>query len=177
MLKLIFATTKYGHFGLSDGTLPWTHIPEDMAYFFRYTTGCIVVMGRATWESLPSCKLPHRYCIVVASKEIKGKQPDCVVKNLTEARLKAHQVNSSAHIAVIGGRELLYEAAEIADEVSMSMVNLDVLKAPNWAGETATYYIDKNRIVDVAGLNGVTDYCTELYSPNVLVTRITRGSI
>ena len=35
-----------------DGGIPW-HVPEDMAHFKTLTTGCAVVMGRRTWESLP----------------------------------------------------------------------------------------------------------------------------
>ena len=36
-----------------DGALPW-HLPEDMAHFREVTRGATVVMGRRTWESLPS---------------------------------------------------------------------------------------------------------------------------
>ena len=34
------------------GTLPW-HVPEDLAHFRELTRGHAVVMGRATWDSLP----------------------------------------------------------------------------------------------------------------------------
>ena len=48
----------------SDGTMPW-HLPEDLARFARLTRGCTVVMGRRTWESLPSAGLPGRRCLVL----------------------------------------------------------------------------------------------------------------
>jgi dihydrofolate reductase len=37
----------------SDGTIPW-RIPEDSAHFKARTMGGTVVMGRATWDSLPA---------------------------------------------------------------------------------------------------------------------------
>lgn len=51
MIKMILATDKNGGLGL-DNRLPWC-FPEDLAYFKQQTTGCKVVMGRKTFESLP----------------------------------------------------------------------------------------------------------------------------
>lgn len=45
------------------GTLPW-HLPEDLAFFQRTTTGHPVVMGRKTYESLGR-PLPGRRNIVL----------------------------------------------------------------------------------------------------------------
>ena len=52
-----------------DGRLPW-HLPEDLALFKRLTTGSTVVMGRATWESLPAAvrPLPGRRNIVLSRR-------------------------------------------------------------------------------------------------------------
>ena len=49
-----------------DGGMPW-HVPEDLAHFKAVTLGAPVVMGRKTWESLPSRfrPLPGRRNIVV----------------------------------------------------------------------------------------------------------------
>ena len=44
--------------------IPW-HIPEDFAFFKRYTTGKPIIMGRKTWDSLPRKPLPDRRNIVV----------------------------------------------------------------------------------------------------------------
>ena len=64
-LKLIFAQASNGVIG-NCGTLPW-HLPEDLAHFRRTTTGCPVIMGRKTWDSLPVMfkPLPGRLNIVV----------------------------------------------------------------------------------------------------------------
>ena len=50
-LALVWAQTPTGIIG-RDGTLPW-HVPEDMAHFRDLTRGHPVIMGRATWASLP----------------------------------------------------------------------------------------------------------------------------
>ena len=45
------------------GTLPW-HLPEDLAFFKRTTTGYPIVMGRKTYESIGR-PLPKRRNIVL----------------------------------------------------------------------------------------------------------------
>jgi dihydrofolate reductase len=46
-----------------DGGLPW-HLPEDLAFFKRTTTGHTIVMGRKTFESIGR-PLPKRRNIVM----------------------------------------------------------------------------------------------------------------
>ena len=50
-LSLIWAQSVSGVIG-RDGDIPW-QLPEDMAHFKALTLGYPVLMGRATWESLP----------------------------------------------------------------------------------------------------------------------------
>lgn len=49
------------------GTLPW-HLPEDLAFFKRTTSGHPVVMGRKTYESIGR-PLPKRRNIVLTRDE------------------------------------------------------------------------------------------------------------
>ena len=46
-----------------DGTLPW-HLPEDLAFFKRTTSGHPILMGRKTYESIGR-PLPKRRNIVI----------------------------------------------------------------------------------------------------------------
>ena len=50
-VALVWAQSVAGVIG-ADGALPW-HVPEDLARFKALTAGHPVVMGRATWDSLP----------------------------------------------------------------------------------------------------------------------------
>lgn len=48
-----------------EGKIPW-HIPEDMRHFKETTGQCPVIVGRKTWDSLPTKPLPKRLNIVVS---------------------------------------------------------------------------------------------------------------
>jgi dihydrofolate reductase len=50
MISIIVAVGKNLVIG-KDGVIPWK-LPEDMNYFVKITTGCPVVMGRKTFESI-----------------------------------------------------------------------------------------------------------------------------
>ena len=49
-LSLIVATTKNNVIG-KDNQMPW-HLPADLAWFRKNTTGKPVIMGRKTFESI-----------------------------------------------------------------------------------------------------------------------------
>ena len=52
---------------IGDGPkIPW-HLPEDFKFFKRMTTGNVVVMGRATFESIGR-PLPNRETIIVSRR-------------------------------------------------------------------------------------------------------------
>lgn len=64
-LTLIVAATVSGGIGHSS-KLPW-RLPQEMAYFARVTSNApegtknAVLMGRKTWESIPTKFRPLRY--------------------------------------------------------------------------------------------------------------------
>lgn len=66
MLTIIAAVAKDGAIG-RQGRLLW-HIPDDLRHFKAVTMGAPVLMGRATWESLPFRPLPGRLNIVVSRR-------------------------------------------------------------------------------------------------------------
>src|SRR4051812_13109387 len=64
-LAVVWAQAANGVIG-EHGALPW-HLPEDLAHFRALTTGSTVLMGRATWDSLPARfrPLPDRANVVL----------------------------------------------------------------------------------------------------------------
>ena len=62
-LWAIAAMGRNGEIGFR-GDMPW-HLPEDLRHFKEVTMGHPVIMGRATWESLPKRPLPGRKNIVL----------------------------------------------------------------------------------------------------------------
>ncbi|ARW41341.1 Dihydrofolate reductase (plasmid) [Bacillus amyloliquefaciens] len=57
MISFIFAMDENRLIG-KDNDLPW-HLPDDLAYFKKVTTGHTIVMGRKTFESIGR-PLPNR---------------------------------------------------------------------------------------------------------------------
>jgi dihydrofolate reductase len=121
-LSLIVACTSEGGIG-NGGELPW-RIPGDMAYFKRITTDPepagaggrlnAVVMGRKTWESIPSKfrPLPNRINVVLSRNPAALDLPAGVLRAASiEDALAA--VDNRADIDqcfVIGGAEVYKQA-------------------------------------------------------------------
>jgi dihydrofolate reductase len=64
MISIIAAVAQNNAIG-KDNELLW-HLPDDLKYFKRITSGHPVIMGRRTWESLPKRPLPNRRNIVIS---------------------------------------------------------------------------------------------------------------
>ncbi|MGI4895085.1 MAG: dihydrofolate reductase, partial [Janthinobacterium lividum] len=89
MIGLVWAQSANGIIGV-DGRIPW-RIPEDMAHFAALTMGSSVVMGRATWESLPPRfrPLPGRRNLVLSRDPGYVAEGAEVVHDLASARASA----------------------------------------------------------------------------------------
>ena len=62
-LKILVAVAENGAIG-KNKAMPW-HLPEDLAYFKKLTTGGSVIMGHNTYKSLGKA-LPNRENIVLS---------------------------------------------------------------------------------------------------------------
>jgi dihydrofolate reductase len=67
MIIAIVAHDEYYGIG-KDGKIPWKCL-EDLKLFKQITYGHKIVMGRKTWESLPSKPLPGRTNIVITNQK------------------------------------------------------------------------------------------------------------
>ena len=119
-LNLIYARAANGVIG-KDNTLPW-HLPEDLAHFKRHTTGCPVLMGRKTWDSLPPRfrPLPGRRNLVLT------RQPDWQAvgaercDSLDDALARCAD---AAEVWVIGGAQLYAQALPRAQRVVVTEID------------------------------------------------------
>lgn len=66
-LWAVVAMGRNGEIGF-NGDMPW-HLSEDLRHFKELTTGHPVIMGRATWLSIPRRPLPGRRNIVLTRSE------------------------------------------------------------------------------------------------------------
>ena len=155
-LALIAAVARNGVIGHANGLI-W-HDAADQRWFRQQTTGCPVIMGRKTWDSLPARfrPLPGRSNIVVTRQP--GWQADgaTVAHNLTDAlaaaraaaercaeseRCAAAERSAAAgrcpapRIFVIGGGQLYAEALPLADELVLTEIDADLVgdtRFPAW---------------------------------------------
>ena len=116
-----------------DNALLW-HISEDLKFFKRTTSGCPVIMGRKTFESIGRT-LPKRTNIIV-SRGFAAPDGVVVVSSLAEAYEAASSVMSSpssvmsseaetspARCFVIGGGQIYAQAMNDADHLIVTHVH------------------------------------------------------
>ena len=107
MISLILARADNGVIG-NKGGLPW-RLADDLRRFKALTMGKPCIMGRKTWESLPSRPLPGRTNIVVTRGRAFAAEGVVVVHSFKEA-LDRVQEESPAEVMVIGGAEIFAAA-------------------------------------------------------------------
>ena len=125
-IALIWAQARGGAIGV-DGRLPW-RLPEDLAIFRALTTGCTVVMGRRTWESLPERfrPLPGRTNVVLTH------DPRWTADGARRAGSVAEVLAGDGPRWVIGGGAVYAEFLPHAGRLVVTDVDLAV-DADTWA--------------------------------------------
>lgn len=99
-----------------DNALLW-HISEDLKFFKRTTSGCPVIMGRRTFESIGR-PLPKRLNIVV-SRGYDAPEGVVVVPSLEEA----YKAAESPRCFIIGGGQIYAQALPDADRLIITHVH------------------------------------------------------
>ena len=107
-----------------NNSLLW-HISEDLKFFKRTTSGCPVIMGRRTFESIGR-PLPKRTNIVV-SRGFDAPEGVVVVPSLEEAYKAAYGAVSgnaeNPRCFVIGGGQIYAQAIQDADRLIITHVH------------------------------------------------------
>lgn len=138
-VSLIWAEARDRVIGFA-GAIPW-HLPEDMAMFRELTMGGTVVMGRATWDSLPERfrPLPGRRNVVLtrqAGWQAEGATPAPSVDAVLGA--------ASGEVWVIGGGQVYDAAMPFADRLVVTEID------ESYEGDTFAPAIDDGWRVDEA---------------------------
>jgi len=103
-----------------DGNLPWPHNPADLKWFKQSTLNHTVVMGKATWDSLPVKPLPNRVNVVVSSSDILAKVD---VLSITDLRRRLSSMDTEQDVWIIGGARLIEGMMDYIDEFHLSQIN------------------------------------------------------
>lgn len=95
-------------------------IPSDMTRFRMLTTGHTIIMGRKTFESLPTGALPNRRNIVISKtrEQIAG----CEVYTSLEEALEARKETTEDECFIIGGASIYEQALPFADKLYLTIV-------------------------------------------------------
>lgn len=116
-VSLIVAASENGVIG-NGGQMPW-HLPADLAFFKKTTTGHCLIMGRGTFESLPGA-LPNRKNIVITRNRA-YKAKDALVVPSIEAALAASACDDEPFIA--GGAQLYRAAASVVSRAYITRIH------------------------------------------------------
>lgn len=119
-ITLVAAVARDGAIG-RDNALLW-HLPEDLARFKALTLGKPVVMGRKTWDSIPTKfrPLPGRRNLVV-SRSV-SELPGAEVFASLDAALAA--CAAEPEVCIIGGAEIYALALPRADRLALTEVDV-----------------------------------------------------
>jgi len=111
--------------GKANGELLFK-LPKDMAHFKSVTSGKHVVMGRKTWDSLPTKPLPKRKNYVLTNNEsfeIEGKTK--VLRSIEDVL----EMAKSKDVYVIGGGEIYKQFMPHAKRIILTHVHTIDLEA------------------------------------------------
>lgn len=145
MISAIVAVDKDWGIGYQGQLLE--HLPPDMKYFKELTTNHVVVMGRKTWDSLPSKPLKDRLNLVITSGERQYGEMTCFI-GMAEAMARLAHVDDDEEWFIIGGGTIYKELLPICDRVYVTKIekyhkNIDTYfpnldKDSNWEVSTCT---------------------------------------
>lgn len=100
-----------------NNALPW-HLPADLGYFKKTTTGKTVLMGRKTYESIGR-PLPNRRNVIVSRNEA-FKAEGCEVVVSIEAALEL--AKSDDEVMVMGGASFYEQMLPSVDRLYITQI-------------------------------------------------------
>lgn len=117
--RIIIAVSDNGVIGV-NGQIPW-HLVNDLKNFKQLTMGTHVVMGRATYDSLPPNGLPGRTLHIISKTSRQNTPGVCWYTSYeaTELALSAQP----GYVSWIGGVSCVKYALTVASEVHYTRVH------------------------------------------------------
>jgi len=102
-----------------ENKLPW-HLPEDLRWFKKLTTGNVIIMGRKTWESIGK-PLPNRESIVLSRSKvvIPGVR---TIQSLDEL----DPASDTRDYFIIGGAQIFAAYLNLCSDVYLTLVKRPV---------------------------------------------------
>jgi dihydrofolate reductase len=102
-----------------ENKLPW-HLPEELKWFKRTTTGHVLIMGRKTFESIGK-PLPNRQTIILSRAGFSFPGV-LVVKDISEIKIE----NDPREFFIIGGAQIFAETLPFCSDLYLTIVKRSV---------------------------------------------------
>ncbi len=118
-VSLIAAITKDRGLGKAGQLL--YRIPDDLKHFKELTSGCPVIMGRKTYESIGR-PLPNRTNIVVTNNP-EFACDGCVISHDLESALSQARFRNPREVFVIGGEKIYEAALPMAQRLYLTLID------------------------------------------------------
>jgi len=139
-VTLVAAVADNGVIG-ADGDIPW-RIPADFAHFKALTLGHVLVMGRATYESIGR-PLPGRTTIVLTRDPSWTAEGVLVAADLASALELAAGIDEQ--VFVVGGASVYAEALGVADSQVLTEVHLEPAGDTRYPEFDASAWVEERR--------------------------------
>jgi dihydrofolate reductase len=121
-IKMIVATDLNGGMGLNN-KLPWD-CPEDLRYFKEQTLYKTVIMGRKTFESLPTKRgLPNRYNYIITRGEEVDEQNYQTADFETVIGCLFSKSYTDEDVWVIGGKSIYEQLLPYVEEIHHTIID------------------------------------------------------
>jgi len=145
MLSIIVAISNNYVIG-KDNSLIW-HLPDDLKRFKAITTGKTIIMGRKTFESLPSI-LPNRHHLVLTRDKNYKIEDERVTVIYNFDELKPFIYDKNEHF-IIGGGEVYSLLLPYAKKLYITKIECD------FEGDTYFPHYDINQWALEEEINGL----------------------
>jgi len=121
-ISCIVATAKNNVIG-KDNEIPW-HLPADLKYFKKITTGHHIIMGRNCFESIGRA-LPKRTNVII-TRDMFYTVSNCLIAHSIGEALSIAEANGEEEAFIIGGGQIYEQTIDIWDKLYLTEVDLDV---------------------------------------------------
>lgn len=147
MISFIVAMDKNNVIGY-ENDMPW-HLPNDLQYFKKRTSGHTIIMGRKTFDSLGRV-LPNRKHLVLTRSNHEFPEGVEVIHHMDEIKQYAEN-NRDKELFVIGGGHLFKQVLPLADRLYVTVID------ERFKGDVFFPEINMNEWVETAKEQGITD--------------------
>lgn len=121
IISSIVATDRNNVIGIKN-RMPW-HLPADLQYFKKITTGHCIIMGRKNFDSIGK-PLPNRTNIVL-SRDKKFYHSGCIICNSIEKALEIAYDMGEKEVFIAGGAQIYNQTIDYWDRIYITEIDAE----------------------------------------------------